>query len=290
MENLRQSLTLYAYNILGSYEDAKDIVQDVFLKFTQVNEDKIADKKSYLIRMVVNLAIDHKRRLKKQVEQYPGPWLPEPLATDDPYFAIHRKEILSYSLLVLLEKLDSKQRAVFILKEAFDYDHDEVAAALGITAENSRKILSRARAELRDDLKITPDEKQIETVSRYLEVLDTGDIKKLEQMLHEDITVTSDGGGKVAALRNVIRGIAPAVALVSGLHRKRYSTVRSEIRSINHQPAIFFFDGSKVITCQIFDIEDRRVRNIFFVRNPDKLEILQKDFQKGVTKSAGLSS
>lgn len=290
MEDLRPSLTLYAYNILGSYEDAKDIVQDVFLKFTQLNEDKIADKKSYLIRMVVNLAIDHKRRLKKQVGQYPGPWLPEPLATDDPSFAIHRKEILSYSLLVLLEKLDSKQRAVFILKEAFDYDHDEVAEVLGITAENSRKILSRARAELRDDLKITPDEKQLETVSRYLEVLDTGDLKKLEQMLHEDITVTSDGGGKVAALRNVIRGTARAVALVSGLHKKKYSTVRSEIRRINHQPAIYFFDGDQIITCQIFDIEDGRVRNIFFVRNPDKLEILQKDFQKGVTNSAGLSS
>ena len=290
MEDLRPSLTLYAYNILGSYEDAKDIVQDVFLKFTQVNEDKIADKKSYLIRMVVNLAIDHKRRLKKQVEHYPGPWLPEPLATDDPHFAIHRKEILSYSLLVLLEKLDSKQRAVFILKEAFDYDHDEVAEVLGITAENSRKILSRARAELRDDLKVTPDEKQIETVSRYLEVLETGDLKKLEQMLHADITVTSDGGGKVAALRNIIRGTAPAVALVSGLHRKKYSTVRSEIRWINHQPAIFFLDDGEIITCQIFAIEDGHVRNIFFVRNPDKLEILQKSFRKNVTNSAGLSS
>lgn len=131
MEDLRPSLTLYAYNILGSYEDAKDIVQDVFLKFTQLKADKIADKKSYLIRMVVNLAIDHKRRLKKQLEQYPGPWLPEPLATDDPAFAIHRKEILSYSLLVLLEKLDSKQRAVFILKEGFDYDHEEVAEVFG---------------------------------------------------------------------------------------------------------------------------------------------------------------
>ena len=290
MEDLRPSLTLYAYNILGSYEDAKDIVQDVFLKFTQLNADKIAYKKSYLIRMVVNLAIDHKRRLKKQLEQYPGPWLPEPLATNDPAFALHRKEILSYSLLVLLEKLDSKQRAVFILKEGFDYDHDEVAEVLGITAENSRKILSRARAELRDNLKITPDEKQIETVSRYLEVLDTGDLKKLERMLHEDISVTSDGGGKVAALRNVIRGTAHAVALVSGLHRKKYSTVRSEIRIINHQPAIFFFDGDQIITCQIFDIEVGRVRNIFFVRNPDKLEILQKDFRKVVTNSRGLSS
>src|SRR5688500_12875681 len=109
MEELRPSLTLYAYNILGSYEDAKDIVQDVFLKFSQVDQRKVTDTKSYLIRMVVNLSIDQKRMLKKQLSDYPGPWLPQPLSTEDPHLALHRKEILSYSVLVLLEKLDSKQ-------------------------------------------------------------------------------------------------------------------------------------------------------------------------------------
>ncbi len=144
MEDLRRPLTSYAYNILGSWEDARDVVQDVFLKFTQLDENKIEDRKSYLIRMVVNHAIDQKRKRKKQRDSYPGNWLPEPVATDDPNFEIDRKEILSYSMLVLLEKLDSKQRAVFILKEAFDYAHDEIAKVLGITAESSRKIQSRA--------------------------------------------------------------------------------------------------------------------------------------------------
>ena len=107
MEELRRSLTFYGYNILGSWEDAKDIVQDVFLKFSQVPQDGINDKKSYLIRMVVNLSIDRKRKLKRQLNNYAGPWLPEPVSTDDPHFAVHRKEILSYSMLVLLDKLDA---------------------------------------------------------------------------------------------------------------------------------------------------------------------------------------
>ena len=103
MEELRRSLSLYAYNILGSWEDARDIVQDVFLKFALAPQDAINDKKSYLIRMVVNLSIDRKRKLKMQLNNYVGPWLPEPISTDDPYFSVHRKEILSYSMLVLLD-------------------------------------------------------------------------------------------------------------------------------------------------------------------------------------------
>ena len=95
MEQLRSSLILYAYNIIGSYEDAKDIVQDVFVKFSQLDQEKIEDQKLYLIRMVINLAIDRKRKQKKQLSEYPGPWLPEPIATGDPEKSIHRKEILS---------------------------------------------------------------------------------------------------------------------------------------------------------------------------------------------------
>ena len=290
MEDLRRSLTLYPYNILGSWEDGKDIVQDVFLKYSQLDQEKIADKKSYLIRMVVYLSIDRKRRLKKLLHNYPGPWLPEPLATDDPHLAVHRKEILSYSMLVLLEKLDSKQRAVFILKEAFDYDHHDIARVLGITADNSRKILSRARTELRTGLNVTPDEEQMKLLHRYLKVLEGGNMEQLEQMLSAEISVTSDGGGKVAAFRNIISGARAVGALLSGLYKKMYSKVHSEITWINHQPAIFYYIDGEIVTCQIFSIQDERVKNIFFIRNPDKLRILQERSPGRVTFSGGASS
>lgn len=290
MEDLRPSLTLYAYNILGSYEDAKDIVQDVFLKYSEVDQQTIVDPKSYLIRMAVNLSIDRKRRLKKQVNAYPGHWLPEPIATDDPYFQFHRKQILSYSMLVLLEKLDSKQRAVFILKEAFEYDHDEIGRVLGISIENSRKILSRARNELRTGLNIAPDKEQIKVLHRYLKVLEAGDMQKLEEMLSHDVKVTSDGGGKATAFRNIIHGKLSVSALLAGLHRKAYATVAREIAWINHQPALFYYLDGRLVTCQIFSIEDQHVRDLFFIRNPDKLSGLQKIAEKGVTFSEDSSS
>lgn len=145
METLRRLLITYAYNITGSYEDAKDIVQDAYIKFMNVEKD-IENKKAYLIRSVINLSINFKKKQKKLLFEYPGMWLPEPVATEKADMEINSKEILSYSLMVLLEKLNAKQRAVFILREAFNYDHEEIADVLRITVENSRKILSRAKS------------------------------------------------------------------------------------------------------------------------------------------------
>ncbi|MDQ2658537.1 MAG: sigma-70 family RNA polymerase sigma factor [Bacteroidota bacterium] len=290
MEDLRRLLMSYAYNILGSWEDAKDIVQDVFLKFSQLDEDKIADRKSYLIRMVVNLAIDQKRRLKKERDNYPGHWLPEPIATDDPNTAIDRKEILSYSMLVLLEKLDSKQRAVFILKEAFDYAHDEIASVLGITIESSRKILSRAKSELRSQQYVAPDKSQMKVLDQYLAVLESGDMGELEQLLTDEVTATSDGGGKAPAFRHIITGARSVSALLAGLHKKTYTPVNVEITRINHQPAIFYFFEGRIITCQIFSVQNQHIENIFFIRNPDKLKTLQKLYSERVTISPRSSS
>lgn len=290
MEELRRSLSLYAYNILGSWEDAKDIVQDVFLKFAQISRDRIDDKKSYLIRMVVNLSIDRKRKLKKQLNNYAGPWLPEPISTDDPHFAVHRKEILSYSMLVLLDKLDAKQRAVFILKEAFDYDHDEIARVLGITVGYSRKILSRAKHELQTDLNITPDDAQMKVLHQYLKVIEGGDMEQLERLLSHDITVTSDGGGKATASRKIIAGVRSVSALLSGIYKKMYGKVDIRITQISYQPAILYFWEGELVTCQILSIENQHIKNIFFIRNPDKLRTFRKESLKGVTFSADCTS
>jgi RNA polymerase sigma factor (sigma-70 family) len=278
MEELRSSLLLYSYNILGSYEEAKDVVQDVFLKFALVDQQKVEDKKLYLIRMVINLSIDRKRKQKKLREAYPGHWLPEPFATDNPETSFYRKEILSYSLMVLLEKLDGKQRAVFILKEAFDYGHDEIAALLGITVENSRKILSRAKNDLQaSDTVVSPKPRQ-DSLKRYLNILEQGDMKALEEFLAHDITVVSDGGGKASAFMNPVQGIKRAAALLAGLHKKAYSKVRVELGSVNYQPALYYYAEDQLITCQIFELKDDQVDNIYFIRNPDKMSTLPKSF------------
>jgi RNA polymerase sigma factor (sigma-70 family) len=274
MEDLRPLLTVYAYNILGSFEDARDIVQDTFLKFSLISHEKIIDRKSYLVRMTINLAIDQKRKQKKLRAKYPGEWLPEPVATEDSETAISRKEILSYSLMVLLEKLSARQRAVFILKEAFDYEHEEIAAILGITVESSRKTLSRARQALQADAPSNTVEVEAEYLDRYIAVIQHGDIKKLEQLLNEEAGFIADGGGKVQASINPVYGKKSVLAMLSGLNRKFLAKMRIEKKQINHQPALLFYEGDRLVTCQIFTFTNGRIANVFLVRNPDKLRSL----------------
>lgn len=274
MDDLRPLLTVYAYNILGSYEDAKDVVQDTFLKFSQISHDQINDNKSYLIRMVVNLAIDQKRKQKKRRAEYPGEWLPEPVATEDAETSIHRREILSYSLMVLLEKLNGRQRAVFILKEAFDYEHEEIAAILGITVDNSRKTLSRARQQLQSDNVSNTVTIQPEQLDRYLKIIQHGDIKQLEQLLSNDVDFIADGGGKATASMNLVQGRQPVMAMLNGLHRKFYNNMRIERKWVNHQPALFYYENDRLVSCEILILREGQIAHVYVVRNPDKLASL----------------
>lgn len=275
MDALRPLLTTYAYNILGSYEDARDIVQDAFLKFMQVDVENIGNKKAYLVRMVINLSINQKKRQQKMVKDYPGEWLPEPVATEMADSALNRKEVLSYSLMVLLEKLNPKQRAVFILREAFDYEHEEIAEVLDITVENSRKLLSRAKSILREPATVTDSQVPSDYLTKYLEIIQKGDTGLLEKLLHDEVVVISDGGGKAVAFMNPVAGRESVQKLLMGIGRKHYLEVRIEQKFINHQPALFYYENDRVVTCQIFAIENGILVNVFFIRNPDKLRMLQ---------------
>lgn len=265
-------LTSYAYNILGSYEDAKDIVQDVMLEMINRNGTEIENEKAYLTRSVINRAINARNRLQKMQSGYPGSWLPEPVATESADGDLHQKDILSYSLMVLLEKLDAKQRAVFILKEAFSYEHEEIAEVLDISVENSRKILSRARAALQNapvkEVMISPSD----YLDKYMDTIRSRDIKKLEQLLSNDIVIVSDGGGKAAAALNPLVGVESASLFLSGVYNKFYHGQPVVKGMVNHHPALFYYDGhGQLVTCQIFEWQNGLLHRIYFMRNPDKL-------------------
>src|SRR5262249_54040466 len=145
--------------------------------------------KAYLTRSVINRAITTKNRQKKIISSYPGNWLPEPVATEAADNDLLQKDILSYSLMVLLEKLDAKQRAVFILKEAFNYEHEEIASLLDISVENSRKILSRARKEIKNEPVNNVAKTPAHYLDKYIDAIRSGDIKRVEQLLSDDIVV-----------------------------------------------------------------------------------------------------
>lgn len=275
----RNLLFPYAYNIIGSADDAKDIVQDVLSKHFVSKKGisrEIRNEKNYLVTSVVNHAINVKNRQKKftsNLEQ-----LPEPVATEESDLELHLKDIVSYSLLVLLEQLNVKERAVFILKEAFNYSHQEIAEVISGTTESSRKLLSRAKA------KINPARKPLAKIAkgevasylnRYVAAISNGNIEELEALFSEDIRVVADGGADVKVLRNLTLGRDNCIALLLEVHKKFHAGQSLHFTEINHQPAILFFRGGELISCQVFSIASSgKIYGINSVVDPEKLKYL----------------
>ena len=280
MDSLRPLLTSYAYNILGSYEDAKDVVQDVLLEMINRTGADIQNEKAYLTRSVINRAINARNRLQKMQSGYPGNWLPEPVATETADGDLNQKDILSYSLMVLLEKLDAKQRAVFILKEAFNYEHEEIAEVLDISVENSRKILSRARSILHNEPIGEVVKTPANSLDKYMEVIRSRDLKKIEQLLSDEVVVVSDGGGKVKAATRPLIGIESASLFIYAMHNKYYEDRQIAYGMVNHAPALFYYVDGQLVTCQLFEWRDEKIHRVYLVRNPDKLVALQEERSK----------
>ena len=276
MENNYQNILFpYAYNILGSSEDAKDAVQEVVYKYLSAQKTNIDNEPAYLVKGVINQSINLKKRKQKLVSDQV--WLPEPVATERAESQIIKEELLTYSMLVLLEKLNPKERAVFILKEAFDYSHKEIAEAFDCSTENARTLLSRARKKLADlntNNSTSTPQSQSEFLTRYLEVIGKGNVKALEALLSQDITVTADGGGKVQVVRELTIGREAASELLQFVYHSFQAKQRVELGQLNHQPALLFFQKNQLSSCQVFDIQDGVVKHIYAVVDPEKLSTI----------------
>ena len=274
MKDYQKTLFPYAYNILGSAEDAKDAVQDVIVRYISMPKKDIENETGYLIKGVINQSINIKNRNKKITTD--KAWLPEPLATETADSDINRNEIISYSMLVLLEYLNPKERAAFILKEAFDYSHEEIAGTLSISVENSRKLLSRAKGKL-DTSKEKIDEAPLSAsayLENYINVIKNGDTKALEKLLSEEILYTADGGGKVNVVREITTGVQATSELLFYLYNTYQQLYEIKYHTINHQPALLFYKDGKLTNCQVFEFEatNQKIRRIYSVVDPDKLK------------------
>ncbi|MDR6783195.1 RNA polymerase sigma factor (sigma-70 family) [Pedobacter africanus] len=272
--DLTPTLKAYAYNICGSVADAEDVVQDVLLKFLDVDQQHIDNVKAYLIRMVINRAIDQKKKLHRLVLDYPGEWLPEPVAAEKADAGINRKELLSYSLMVLLEKLNPRQRAVFILKEAFDYEHTEIAEVLAIKPDLSRQLLTRAKKSIGAPGLHTGNTVPEAFLNKYLHVLQSGSMEQLEALLNEDVVSVSDGGGKARAAVKPVYGKKSVAALLLGLYRKFNEQALVRQGWANGQPALLYFSAGQLIKCVTFTFQEGRISQAYIIRNPDKLKNL----------------
>jgi len=278
MQDHSQILFPYAYNILGTAEDARDIVQDVLTKYYAESRDGIDNEKAYLIKSVINHAINTKTRRRRTVQ--PDYWLPEPVATESADANVHLKDILSYSLLVLLEKLNARERAVFILKESFDYAHDEIAGFLSITEELSRKLLSRAKTKLfkpggSPGVSIR-DQRTNALLQDYIDAIRGRNMERLEGLLAADIAYYADSGGKLNLVAKICKGQAEVANLLTFAYHTYQTTSTIKVTEINHQPAFLFYVGDKLVSCEVFDIspQNDKILQINFVLDPDKLKNL----------------
>ena len=276
MKDYQSILFPYAYNLLGSAEDARDAVQDVLYKYLSGQHKEVDNEKAYLIKAVINQSINIKDKNSKI--RYGDEWLPEPIATEESDKAVRLNDIAAYSLLILLEKLNPKERAVFILKEGFDYAHEEIAEVLSTTVESSRKLLSRAKRKLDADKQISRLEKpQQLLLQQFLQAVRDKDVHTLEHLMTEDIQFTADGGGVIKVVAKHCSGVREVIDLMLLTYDRFLATATFVPTIINHQPAFLYYRDEKLFLCQIFGFSPNgKIAQINSVLDPQKLKGLHE--------------
>jgi RNA polymerase sigma-70 factor (ECF subfamily) len=280
-EHHRGRLFGIAYRMLGSVDDANDLVQETYLRWHRADAAEIRAPEAWLVAVTTRLSIDRLRRSEIEREHYPGDWLPEPLATA-PHAADRRAELasdLSMAFLVLLERLAPEERAAFLLREVFDADYSEIARVLGRSDAACRQMVHRARERVRTKRTRFPvaNETRERLVERFLQAIRTEDRDSLLALVAPDATWTSDGGGIVRAATRTIEGGERIVRLVLGVERKWGSQLRHEIAWINGEPAIVTMAGDQLFATMSFDTDGERLTGFYRVLNPEKLKSVSKN-------------
>jgi RNA polymerase sigma-70 factor (ECF subfamily) len=269
----RPLLFSIAYRMLGSASEAEDVVQDVWLRARQDEHSDVRSARAYLTTIVTRLSIDRLRSAERTRLQYPGPWLPEPLAEPNQE-SVELASSLTTAFLVLLEQLTPTERAVFLLREVFELDFDEIARSIGKSQANTRQILTRARSRLRDARpRFTASRRESEEIVRqFRHACATGNVEVLMAVLHADATLVSDGGGKaIAATRPVLGADRIAKFMLGYAGKLHWSESHFELVTVNGTPGLLLRHPIAGDGTYSFDIVGGRIRAIYVMRNPDKL-------------------
>jgi RNA polymerase sigma-70 factor (ECF subfamily) len=276
----RNLLFSVAYRILGSAADAEDAVQDAWIKWSSADRSRVADPKAYLARIVSNVALERLRSARHRREVYVGPWLPEPiLTTGDSADAAARAESVSMAMLVVLETLSPLERAVFVLKEVFGFSTAEIGAAVERSETAVRQAAHRAREHVRARRPRFPADmaRQREVTERFVAAATGGDINVLMELLAPDVTLWTDGGGKVRQAMRPISGADTVAAWFAAIGTVTYEGVApadmtAELAEINGAPGLLFRGPDRVVATVSFDVDAAgRITAIHNVANPDKL-------------------
>jgi RNA polymerase sigma-70 factor (ECF subfamily) len=271
----RGALFAVAYRMLGSVADAEDIVQDAFLRWREAARDDVESPRAFLTTIVTRLCIDHLRSARVRREEYVGPWLPEPvLVAEAPEEPVEMAESLSMAFLVLLESLTPAERAALLLREVFDYEYAEVAKILGKTEANCRQLVRRARervAEGRPRFDASIEAREALT-HRFLAACATGDLEGLLGLLSSEVTLYSDGGGKVRAALNPIRGADRVARFLVGIARKAPEGISVRPAIVNGEAGFVATVDGATHSVWTFRFGASSIDAIYVVNNPDKLK------------------
>jgi RNA polymerase sigma-70 factor (ECF subfamily) len=273
-EELRGYLFTIAYRMLGSVAEAEDVVQEAFLRYHEADVEAESPK-AYLATVTTRLAIDQLRSARARREVYPGEWLPEPLVEDDAVRHAETADSLSLAFLHLLEKLSPVERAVFLLREVFDYPYEEVGQIVGKSPDNCRQILTRAHRHVQEGRRrfdVSREERE-EVARRFIAAWEEGDTESLVDLLAADATVYGDGGGKAPAVPVPLVGAERvAKALIGWGRQARERGIVHRSALVNGEPGLVFYEpAGRALWVASLEIADGVVVAVRSVLNPDKL-------------------
>jgi RNA polymerase sigma-70 factor, ECF subfamily len=278
----RQRLYGIAYRMLGSRDDADDMVQEAYLRWHRTDLERVQTPQAWLVTIVTRLCIDRLRAARTERENYIGPWLPEPLEGCPVSPADAQTELasdLSVAFLTVLERLAPEERAAFLLHEVFDSEYAEIARILGKNEAACRQIVHRARERVRRDRpRFTVSETaRTRLLQRFLAALHDEDKDSLLSLFAADATWTSDGGGKAKAARKVIRGAELITRFALGVWRIFLSKMTHRLTTINGQAGLVTFSGKRPVCVITIDTDGVHILAAFAVLNPDKLKAIAPD-------------
>ena len=285
----RNLLFTAAYELLGSAADAEDVVQETWLRWVDVDLDTVRDQRAYLVRIATRQALGRLRTLGRRKESYVGPWLPEPLlTTPDVAEDVALADSVSMAMLLVLETLTPTERAVFLLREVFALEYDEIADAVDKSAAAVRQIAHRARSHVaaRRPRGVVSTAETKDALGAFQRAIETGDLQSLVDVLAPDVVMLSDGGGVKQALLRPISG-ANRVARMLGMGIPRIvGDVTVEPVQVNGGPALIIRIDDEIDSVVAARIDDGRITGLYIVRNPEKLSHVQQETRL-TTSSSG---
>ncbi|ONM48897.1 RNA polymerase sigma-70 factor [Nocardia donostiensis] len=270
----RNLLFTVAYEMLGSAADTEDVLQETWLRWVKVDVEQVRDQRAYLVRIATRQSLNRLRAMKRRKEAYVGPWLPEPLLTaPDVAEDVELAESMSMALLLVLETLSPTERAVFVLREAFDISYDEIAAAVDKSPAAVRQIAHRARrhVDARRPRQVVSPGRARAVLESFQRALETRDLQGFLDVLAPEVVLVSDGGGvKRAALRPVI-GAAKVARYILGGTGRTEATITGDPTVVNGNPAFVLRLDGELDGVLAFRVEGARITGLYYVRNPEKL-------------------